>query len=102
MKLTPEEDFERFLEQYPACYSISKSKLFLFVLNYLLSSPKSFSEVSGKIWQVSEQDVNLILSALIAANLVKKKISSQSEIYVSTDLAREFIQKLLKTEASFE
>ncbi len=98
----PQQEYADFLEQNPACYTISQSKIFMFVIKTIINSPKSFSELMEGVKPITEEDMRLILTALKSAKIISKPLASQAEIYCITPLGRKFMEKFQKTQDSFE
>jgi len=91
MRLTSHEKFVQFIEQYPECYSIAESEMFLKFLRAFAESPKALNEFKVMAPNIEEMDIKLIILALESAKLIKKTTGIQKEVYYPTSKAKKLL-----------
>ncbi|MFH1391346.1 MAG: hypothetical protein ABIH20_03490 [Candidatus Diapherotrites archaeon] len=96
MTKAAEQEFVSYVQNYPECYAIAQSEMFMKFLNFISEAPRSVSELLTNIPNIEDFDLRLIVLALESAKLIKRSRNIQSEVYYLTNKGKTLITKYKK------
>ena len=91
-----EEEFVKFVMSRPEYYHISKSKIFLQLIDFLSSGAKSTQVVYQQFTNIEAQDLDQMLDTLVAVGLADKIFAASNVLFFATPDAKILIEKIKK------
>ena len=95
--MTATQDFIDFVLNHPGYFHISKSKVFLAILEFLVDGAKSSLAVYGNFKNLDSVDIDKILETLFVVGLVKRHLTVAGTFFYCTDDAKALLEKVKKT-----
>jgi len=94
------KEFVQYVQDYPECYAIAQSAIFMKFLKLIEESPRSISDLLTHIPNIEGMDLRLIVLALESAKLIRQVSSIQKEVYYITKKGKTLIKKYTKAKKS--
>lgn len=95
--MTATQEFIDFVLNHPGYFHISKSKVFLAILEYLADGAKSSLKVYENFKNLDTVDIDKILETLFVVGLLQKHLTAAGTFFYCTDDAKELLEKVKKT-----
>ena len=97
-----EESWILFLERNPQFYELTKGDFFIRFLNLLSESAKSFSEIRASFPVIEEDDIGVILDALVKLNVVSRSKVGGNFFYALSNDGKKLLSTYERTHEFFK
>ena len=95
------EEYLLFLEEHPELHSVTKSELYLSVIEFLAEQGKSMNETKHSFPSIEPDDLELVIKSLVSIGVVKKINAQGNEIYYTAQIGKTLLEKYNKTKKHF-
>ena len=96
------DDWILFIERHPEFFELSKSRLFISLLESIASGAKSFHEIASAFPRIAQDDLGLMLETLVRVRAAEKFSARDHTFYSATERGKELLSLYNETRGSFK